>query len=65
LLVSGWVSFSPALAQENRVVVYTSVDQIFSEPLFQEYEKKTGVQVVAVFDTEETKSTGIVNRLIA
>ncbi len=47
------------------VVVYTSVDQVFSEPVFREFERESGVRVRAVFDTEETKSTGVVNRLIA
>ncbi len=49
----------------NEVVVYTSVDQIFSEPILKEFEKKTGIRVKAVYDTEETKSTGVLNRLIA
>jgi iron(III) transport system substrate-binding protein len=49
----------------NEVVVYTSVDQIFSEPVLKEFEKETGITVKAVFDTEETKSTGVLNRLIA
>ena len=49
----------------QKVVVYSSVDQIFSERVFHVYERKTGIQVTGVFDTEETKSTGIVNRLIA
>lgn len=48
----------------NEVVVYTSVDQIFAEPVLQMFEKKTGIKVKAVFDTEETKSTGVLNRLI-
>lgn len=47
------------------VVVYTSVDQVFSEPVFRLFEKQSGVRVRAVFDTEETKSTGVLNRLIA
>ncbi len=47
------------------VVVYTSVDQVFSEPVFQHCEAQTGLQVRAVFDTEETKSTGVLNRLLA
>ena len=47
------------------VVAYTSVDQVFSEPLFRDFERDTGIKVKAVFDTEETKSTGILNRLIA
>ncbi len=47
------------------VVVYTSVDQVFSEPVLKRFEKKTGIRVRAVYDTEETKSTGVLNRLIA
>lgn len=49
----------------NEVVVYTSVDQIFSEPVLEVFEKETGIKVKAVYDTEETKSTGVLNRLIA
>ena len=49
----------------NVVVVYTSVDQIFSEPVLQGFENETGIIVKAVYDTEETKSTGVLNRLIA
>src|SRR2546428_365187 len=47
------------------VVPYTSVDQVVSEPIFRDFERQTGVAVQAVFDTEETKSTGVVNRLLA
>lgn len=49
----------------QEVVVYTSVDQPFSEPIFRGFENQAGVSVRAVYDTEETKSTGVVNRLIA
>jgi iron(III) transport system substrate-binding protein len=49
----------------REVVVYTSVDQVFSEPVFREFERETGIKVRAVFDTEETKSTGVLNRLLA
>lgn len=48
-----------------QVVVYTSVDQVFSEPIFRHCEETEGLHVKAVFDTEETKSTGVLNRLIA
>jgi iron(III) transport system substrate-binding protein len=47
------------------VVVYTSVDQVFSEPVLRRFEEQTGVRVRGVYDTEETKSTGVLNRLIA
>ncbi len=49
----------------NVVVVYTTVDQIFSEPVLKEFESGTGITVKVVYDTEETKSTGVLNRLIA
>jgi iron(III) transport system substrate-binding protein len=49
----------------NEVVVYTSVDQIFSEPILKGFEDETGIKVKVVYDTEETKSTGVLNRLIA
>ncbi len=47
------------------VVVYVSHDQVFSEPILKDFEKDTGIQVRAVYDTEETKSAGAMNRLIA
>lgn len=49
----------------RRVVVYTSVDRIFSEPVLKEAQRTLGIEVIGVYDTEETKSTGLVNRLIA
>ena len=47
------------------VVVYVSEDQIFSEPILKDFEKEAGIQIKAVYDTEEAKSTGAMNRLIA
>src|SRR6516164_4128111 len=51
--------------QGPTVVVYVSHDQVFSEPILKDFEKETGVKVRALYDTEETKSTGAMNRLIA
>ena len=47
------------------VVAYTSVDQVFADPVFREIGAETGLRVCAVFDTEESKSTGVLNRLLA
>jgi iron(III) transport system substrate-binding protein len=58
------ISFFACSSETNEVVVYTSVDQVFSEPVLKNFEKETGITVKAVFDTEETKSTGVLNRLI-
>jgi iron(III) transport system substrate-binding protein len=51
--------------QGPTVVVYVSHDQVFSEPILKDFENETGIKVRAVYDTEETKSTGVMNRLIA
>jgi iron(III) transport system substrate-binding protein len=55
---------SPPTA-DRTVTVYVSTDRVFSEPVLREYEKRSGVKVNAVYDTEETKSTGLANRLLA
>src|SRR5437899_3088624 len=47
------------------VVVYTSVDDVFARPVCEQFQKQTGIEVKLVPDTEETKSTGLLNRLIA
>src|SRR5215216_2646424 len=60
--------FSACGGQERRapeVTAYVSADRPFSEPIMQEYERQSGVRVNVVYDTEETKSTGLANRLLA
>jgi len=47
------------------VTVYVSEDQVFSEPILKDFQEETGIRVKAVYDTEEAKSTGAMNRLIA
>jgi iron(III) transport system substrate-binding protein len=48
-----------------RVVVYTALDEIYSRPILDRFEAATGIRVLAVYDTESTKTTGLVTRLIA
>lgn len=55
----------PGSAPSNTVVVYTSVDDVFARPVCEQFQKQTGIEVKLVPDTEETKSTGLLNRLIA
>ena len=47
------------------VTVYVSHDQVFSEPILKDFEKDTAIQVRAVYDTEDTKRSAPMNRLIA
>src|SRR5262245_38397678 len=49
----------------SQVVVYTSEDQVFSEPILKGFERASGITVRAVYDTEETKSTGVALRIVA
>src|SRR5437763_12069648 len=53
------------LAASGEVVVYSSVDDIFARPICEQFQKETGITTKLVPDTEETKSTGLLNRLIA
>jgi iron(III) transport system substrate-binding protein len=57
-----WTTFR---RDDNVVVVYVSEDQVFSEPILKDFERDTRTRVRAVYDTEETKSAGVMNRLIA
>jgi iron(III) transport system substrate-binding protein len=53
------------ICKAEEVVVYTSVDQIFSEPILKAFEEKTGIKVRSLYDVEASKTVGLVNRLIA
>jgi iron(III) transport system substrate-binding protein len=64
LAAAAWWRFHISTETQS-VVVYVSHDEVFSEPILKDFEKETGIKVLAVFDTEETKSTGAMNRLIA
>ena len=50
--------------QRNEVIVYVSHDQDYSEPILNDFQRETGIKVKAIYDTETTKTTGLVNRLL-
>ena len=49
----------------ENVVVYTALDREFSEPVFEEFTRQTGVRVLAKYDTESTKTVGLTQALFA
>lgn len=53
------------LSRPKEVVVYASVDQIYSAPILKDFERKTGIKVKAVYDVEASKAVGLANRVIA
>ena len=57
--------YSGCSQPQQELVVYTSVDQIFSELLIEQFEKDTGIRVKAIYDTEAAKTVGLEKRLIA
>jgi len=50
---------------QRQVVIYTSVDQVYAVPVLKRFAAETGMLVKPVYDVEATKTTGLVNRLIA
>lgn len=52
---------SCAKSRPPEVVVYTALDRLFSEPILKEFERQTGIRVLARYDTESTKTIGLVN----
>ncbi|MBN2588528.1 MAG: extracellular solute-binding protein [Sedimentisphaerales bacterium] len=49
----------------NEVVLYCSVDQEFAEPIIRRFEEQTGIKVRDRYDTEASKTVGLVNKLRA
>ncbi len=58
------VGCKPA-ATNSTVIIYTSQDEEYADPIFRDFEKQTGIQVKAVYDSEAVKTVGLVNRLLA
>ncbi len=66
LLASLAVAFSSGCAPQSarEVIVYTSLDEEFSKPMFAEFTRETGIEVLGKFDVESTKSVGLTQAII-
>jgi iron(III) transport system substrate-binding protein len=53
----------PGCAPEPDVVIYCALDQVDSEPILREFERRTGLTVRAEFDVEASKTVGLVRRI--
>lgn len=66
ILVIGTMFFLGCAEEETpEVAVYTALDEMYSQPILEQFEKETGIKVKASYDTEAAKTTGLVTRLIA
>ena len=52
-------------SDSEQVVLYCSVDQAIAEPVIAEFEKQTGIKVLTRFDTEASKTVGLVRKIRA
>ncbi len=52
-------------SSQQEVVVYSALDREFSQPIFDEFTRQTGIRVLAKYDTESTKTVGLANAIIA
>ena len=51
--------------EQPQVVLYCSVDQAVAEPIVAAFEEQTGIEVQARYDTEASKTVGLVQRIRA
>lgn len=64
LFAIGCVTFG-CDSSNNQVVIYVSLDRHLAEPVLKRFEAESAIDVLAVYDTEANKTSGLVNRLIA
>lgn len=62
-LIVGCSNSSDEAATQQRVTLYTSVDDEFAKLVVAQFEQDTGIRVDLLGDTEATKTTGLVTRL--
>jgi iron(III) transport system substrate-binding protein len=64
VLLAGWLFFA-GRERAPLVVVYTSQDQEYAEPILRDFTRQTGIAVRTAYDNEAVKTVGLVNRLLA
>ncbi len=65
ILCSGLVGCAAQAGNAGQVVLYSSVDDFLLREVVTAFEQKTGITVRLLGDTEATKTTGLIERLIA
>lgn len=62
--ITGTILYVQSRPTAPVVTIYSSVDQVYSEPVLRTFEAQTGITVKALYDAEASKTVGLVNRLI-
>jgi iron(III) transport system substrate-binding protein len=66
LVLAGlWLSILPGSGSDAKsLVVYCAHDRIFAEQILNDFSQETGIRVQARYDTEATKSLGLINLIV-
>jgi iron(III) transport system substrate-binding protein len=67
-IATAWVVISLAgcgVSSTRTVILYTSQDQHFAEPVLKQFTRETGIKVRSVFDSEAVKTAALAQRLLA
>ncbi|MBS0202407.1 MAG: extracellular solute-binding protein [Planctomycetes bacterium] len=63
LLVALWL-FPRSGAGSNSLVVYCAHDAVYADQILKDFEHQTGIHVEVRYDTEATKSLGLINLIV-
>ncbi len=64
-LFLGVLPFLGCAPKAPEVVIYSSLDGEFSEPIMKGFQAKSGIRVIPKFDAESTKTVGLTQSIIA
>lgn len=65
LLLVGWTIYQTGSSTHSeRLVVYCAHDAVYAEAILRDFERRTGIRIEARFDTEATKSLGLVQQIL-
>jgi iron(III) transport system substrate-binding protein len=62
VIAGGW--FLTKGEEEESLVVYCAHDSVYADAVLNDFQEKTGIKVHKVYDTEATKSLGLIQKLI-
>ena len=64
VLLAGLAAWGWHAWRRNKLVVYCAHDAIFADGVLRAFEKQTGIKVAVRYDTEATKSLGLIELLV-
>lgn len=64
VVLAGIWLFSTSQGETNSLVVYCAHDSVYADQILQDFQRQTGIRVNVRYDTEATKSLGLINLII-